>query len=146
MTFTSTRQPDPEDRVPRGRNQRNILLDAIKAETGDNPVEFMRKVLRIGLGLDGQPPVPMLLSEAIKRIQPPFKPVMEKISLDITDCNKDSEKAVKILAATALGQIAPDVGQLMIAMLKDTIAIAETTELIKRLEALEEAIAKANKQ
>lgn len=144
--FTSERQPDPEDRVPRGKSKRNMVLEAIRLETGDDGVEFLRKVIRLGLGAGGMPPIPGILSEAIKRIQPPIKPVMECVNLDISNCKTDAEKAVKVLSAVAVGSIPPDVGQMIIGMIKDSILITESTELLERLEALEAAIEASNKK
>jgi hypothetical protein len=144
--FTSDRQPDPEDRVPRGKSKKNMILEAIKLETGNDGVEFLRKVIRIGLGSKDSPAVPMILSEAIKRIQPPIKPVMECVNLDISNCKTDAEKAVKVLSAVAIGNIPPDVGQMLIGMIKDSILITESTELLERLEALEAAIEASNKK
>ncbi len=143
MTFATDRQPDYEDRLPRGLGKKTIMLAAIEEETGGDEKEFFKKVIRIGLGntADGQPPVPMLLSEAMKRLQPPLKPTGEKITLNIAEGATHTEKCESIFLAVTSGGISAEHGQMLIGMIKDSIAIAESTELLERLEKIEQSLA-----
>ncbi len=143
MTFATDRQPDYEDRLPRGLGKKTIMLAAIEEETGGDEKEFFKKVIRIGLGntADGQPPVPMLLSEAMKRLQPPLKPTGEKISLNIAEGATHAQKCESIFLAVTSGGISAEHGQMLIGMIKDSIAIAESTELLERLEKIEQLLA-----
>jgi hypothetical protein len=143
MTFTADRQPDYEDRLPRGLGKKTIMLAAIEEETGGDEKEFFKKVIRIGLGntADGQPPVPMLLSEAMKRLQPPLKPTGEKITLNISEGATHAQKCESIFLAVTSGGISAEHGQMLIGMIKDSIAIAESTELLERLEKIEQLLA-----
>ena len=142
MTFTSDRQPDPEDRARRGLGQKTLMLAAIEEETGGDEKEFLKKVIRIGLGNteQGQLPVPMLLSEAMKRIQPPLRPSGEKVNITIKAGATALDKCEVILTHVFESKISPDQGQMLIGMIKDTLQIQESTELIKRLEAIELAL------
>lgn len=142
MTFSSTRQPDPEDRRPRGKSKPALMLEAIRAETGGDELAFFRRVLRIGLGTDGGEPVPMLLSEAMKRVQPPLKPSGEKVKLEVPEVATHAEKCEIIFTACVNGDITTEHGQMLIGMIKDCIAITESTELVARLEQLEQALSK----
>jgi hypothetical protein len=144
MTFTSERQPDPEDRARRGLGAKTLMLDAIESECGSKD-EFFRRVVQIGLGENGAPPVPMLISEALKRVEPPLKPSGERIKLDIPEGATHEQKALVVFHGVSDGNLTPEQGQMLIGMIKDTITISESTELIKRLDALEAALAKANK-
>lgn len=139
MTFSTNQQPDAEDRLPRGKGKRTLMLEAIEAECGSKD-EFFKKILRMGFGNKENPPIPMLLAEALRRIEPPLKPSGEKIVLPFTPNSTHEEKALTVLSAVSNGDISPDTGQVVIGMIKDTIAITESTELIKRLEAIEESI------
>lgn len=143
MTFTADRQPDYEDRLPRGLGKKTLMLSAIEEETGGDEKEFFKKVIRIGLGNTeaGQPPVPMLLSEAMKRLQPPLKPTGEKITLNIAEGATHAEKCESIFMAVTGGGISAEHGQMLIGMIKDSIAIAESTELLERLEKIEQLLA-----
>lgn len=140
MTYSADKQPDYEDRLPRGLGKKTLMLAAIEEETGGDEKEFFKKVLRIGLGDKDNPPVPMLLSEAMKRIQPPLKPTGEKIHLDIKSDATHYEKFQAIFEAVTSGSVTVDHGQILISMVKDSITIQESTELLDRLAAIEEAI------
>ena len=142
MTFSSNRQPDPEDRRPRGPSRSTLMIEAIREETGGDEKEFFKKVIRIGLGNEstGADPVPMLLSEAMKRIQPPLKPNGEKIKLDMAQDATAADKCNTVFLAVTDGAISPEQGQMLIGMIKDTQDIAERTELVKRLEEIEKLI------
>ena len=140
MTFSSNRQPDPEDRRPRGPSRSTLMIEAIREETGGDEKEFFKKVIRIGLGNEGADPVPMLLSEAMKRIQPPLKPNGEKIKLDMAPDATAADKCNTVFLAVTDGAISPEQGQMLIGMIKDTLSIVESTELVKRLEEIEKLI------
>ncbi len=142
MTYSATRQPDYEDRLPRGLGKKTLMLEAIREETGGDEKEFFKRVLRIGLGTEGDAPVPMLLSEAMKRVQPPLKPTGEKIEIAIPEGATPSDKCECIFSAVVRGEVTPDVGQMLIGMIKDSIAISESTELVKRLEEIEALLRK----
>lgn len=132
-------QPDYEDRLPRGKGKRTLMLEAIEEQFGSKEA-FFQKVLAMGFGSDGNPPIPMLIAEAVKRIEPALKPSGEKVKIDLPENSTHEQKAAKVIESVADGTIAPEVGQALIGMIKDTIAIAESTDLIKRLEAMEQAL------
>ena len=49
---------------PRGKGKNTLMLEAIRAEMGDKvgEHEFLRKVIRVGLGQDGEDPNPTFKS------------------------------------------------------------------------------------
>lgn len=47
------------------------------------------------------------------------------------------DQGERILAAVATGQLSPDIGAEMVALLNGVARLSETTELLRRLEALE---------
>jgi hypothetical protein len=116
------------------------MIEAIREETGGDEKEFFKKVIRIGLGNEGADPVPMLLSEAMKRIQPPLKPNGEKIKLDMAPDATAADKCNTVFLAVTDGTISPEQGQMLIGMIKDTLSIVESTELVQRLEEIEKLI------
>lgn len=119
------------------------MIEAIREETGGDEKEFFKKIIRIGLGNEGADPVPMLLSEAMKRIQPPLKPNGEKIKLDIPKDATHADKCAIIFASVANGDISPEQGQMLMGMIKDALQVSEATDLIKRLEDIEKSISKS---
>jgi hypothetical protein len=143
MTYSTDRQPDYEDRLPRGLGKKTIMLAAIEEETGGDEKEFFKKVIRIGLGdtKGGQQPVPMLLSEAMKRLQPPLKPTGEKITLNIAEGATHAQKCESIFLAVTSGSISAEHGQMLVGMIKDSIVISESTDRLERLEKIEQLLA-----
>ncbi len=122
----------------RGPNKKTGMLEAIRERFEGGEQEFCKHLLDIGLtgGAEGAA-VPALLSECLKRIEPPLKSSGVTIELDIPDGATHADKAETIFRAVADGVITLESGQLMIGMLKDTLQIIESTELVKRLEEIE---------
>ncbi len=143
--FSSTHQPDYSERPTRGPNKKLAMLNAIEKRFPGGSQEFCEEILSVGLtgGPEGSP-VPQLLTECLKRIEPPLKPQGTLISIYMPEDATKAQQAEIILMAVFNGSISSDTGQMLIGMIKDTLAITESTELVKRLEALEEALEKAN--
>ena len=119
------------------------MLNAIEKKFEGGAQEFCEHILDLALngGVDGTA-VPALLGECLKRIQPPLKPEGVTVNLEIPESATHADKAEIIFSAVADGSITLEAGQMMIGMIKDTIAITESTELVKRLEELEQRLSK----
>ncbi len=70
------------------------------------------------------------------------KPTLGLIEFDFPVTGTPTEKAIAIVDAIAGGVIAPDIGQMMIGIIKDAVIIEEGTDLKARIEKLEEMINK----
>ena len=79
----------------------------------------------------------LCLGALIKKAWPDSKPSAEKVAFKYDKGATPSENAQSVLLAVADGDIAPDIGGAIIGMIKDTLQITESTELVKRLEELE---------
>jgi len=136
----------------RGKGRKSLMLEAIKAEC-TNEHEFLRKVIRIGLGelvdVDNDDdkekrkeiyPNPQLLNMVLSRIEPPFKAVAPMVEFDFDTNAKPHEQASQILKAVSDSLMAPDIGQMFIASIKSMIDIEEYTDLKERIEKLEKAL------
>lgn len=139
--FTKDYQPDYSNRPVRGPNKKQAMLNAIEKRFPGGTQEFCEEVLNVGLtgGPEGSA-VPALLSECLKRVEPPLKPSGVTIELDIKEGATHTEKAEVIFNAVSDGVITIEAGQMLIGMLKDLIAIHESTEIVKRLEEIEAAL------
>ena len=78
----------------------------------------------------------------IKKMYPDSKASNDPVSFGYDKAATASEKAESVMEAVAAGDIPPDIGATLIGMIKDTIAITESTELIKRLEDIEKKLSK----
>lgn len=141
--FSSEYQPDYSNRPTRGPNKKLAMLNAIEKRFPGGAQEFCEEVLKIGMtgGVEGQP-VPALLSECLKRVEPPLKPQGSMIELDMPEGATKAEQTEVIMQAVYSGTISSDVGAMLIGMIKDSIAIEESTDLAKRLEEVEKALTK----
>ncbi len=129
----------PERR--RGPSKKLAMLNAIEKKFQGGTQEFCEHILEVGLtgGPEGSA-VPALLSECLKRVEPPLKPSGVTIELDIKEGATHTEKAEVIFHAVSDGVITIEAGQMLIGMLKDLIAIHESTEIVKRREEIEAAL------
>lgn len=80
------------------------------------------------------------LNLLIKKAWPDNKPTAEKVEFDYDKSSSPSDNANAVLDAVSKGDLAPDIGQMLIGMIKDTLQIVESTELIKRLEEIEKSL------
>lgn len=136
MKFSSEHQPTKR-RTP-APQLKTAMMEAINKKFVRGPAEFCEQVLEIGLTT-----TPTLLNECLKRIEPPLKPNGVTIQIEMPENATHGEKAEVIFNAVADGTITLESGQMMIGMLKDTLQIIESTELVKRLEDLESKLTKA---
>lgn len=141
MAFDSNNQPEMDDRKPRGKGKKTLMLDAIRASVNGGEAEFLQEVVTIALGKNGgedAKPNPQLLTLVLQRIEPPLKSTMPLIEFDFDESASPSVQAGQVMKAVSDGVIAPDVGQLFIGSIASMLKITEVTELEDRIKALEE--------
>ena len=127
----------------RGPSKKLAMLNAIEKKFPGGTQEFCEHLLEVGLsgGPEGSA-IPVLLNECLKRVEPPLKQTGVTIELDIKEGATHAEKAEAIFNAVSTGAITIESGQMLIGMIKDSIAIQESTEVVKRLEEIEQMLAK----
>ncbi|MDM0074422.1 hypothetical protein QTH90_08520 [Variovorax sp. J2P1-59] len=111
------------------------MLEAIKAETGDDPKEFLKRLVR--LAIDTKEPA--LLRIIMDRWLPPLKSEDPLVNVDVPKDAPLGEKGTAVFAAIAGGEITPAQGATMIGALSNIAKIIEFTEFENRLGALERA-------
>lgn len=141
----------PEERKPRGKGKKSLMLDAIRSVCGDEQ-DFLKQVVVIGMGgitkvsgpdedeeFEYKQPNPMLLNMVLNRIEPPLKSVspMVKFKFDIN--GKPHEQALQVLDAMAKGELPSDIGQLFVTSISSMLNIQEKTDFEERLKAIEDA-------
>ena len=155
-SFDSDNQP--EDRKPRGKGRKSLMLEAIKSVCGTEQ-DFLNKVVAIGLGGWTQPeqkedeepvepifqnPNPMLLNMVLNRIEPPLKAIAPMVEFEFRKDAKPHEQANDIMDAVSKGVVPPDVGQMFVSSIKSMIEIEEYTDLKERIENIEKALGVSN--
>lgn len=152
VEFTSDNQP--EERKPRGRGKKSLMLEAIREVCTDEQ-EFLKQMVAIGIGgmtkvsppdakkedeeFEYKNPNPMLLSLVLNRIEPPLKSVSPTYEFDFDPEGDHHKQAKQVLDAMAKGKIPSDIGQLFITSISSMLNIQEKTDFEERLKAIEDA-------
>jgi len=140
-TPNSTTLKKGDNLPPRGKGKKSLMLEAIRAVCKTEQA-FLEQVVTIGLGdvLNEVAPNPTLLTLALNRIEPPLKAISPMVEFDFEPDSKPHEQAAQVLKAVSNSNIAPDIGQMLISSIKNTIEIEEYTDLKERIEKLEKAL------
>lgn len=144
--FTSNNQPDLKGRPTRGPDKRSLILEALKqsgklelpkdATPMDVEKAWFAKIAEVALDEENKDSG-MCKQALLDRGWAKSKPEATPVLFDYDKTASATDKANAILEAASLGHInVEDAGRLL-AAIKDTLQIQESTELVKRLEDLE---------
>ena len=133
--FTSEYQPEKK---PRGKGWRTKILEALQEE-GKTEEDFIRYVLSRAFNPD-DPLSGKLLELVINRLSPMQKAVMPTYAFKWEDGLTPAQKVDRIIDAVANEELPADVAALLVGVIKDGLAILESTELVIRLEKLEQLL------
>lgn len=144
--FTSEYQP-----AKRGQDKRTMILEAIKqasllsvpegAEKADIERAFFARIAKIALD-DEHKDSGLCKQALLDRGWAKAKPESTMILFDYDKNDTPSEQAKSIIESSSQGLISVEDAGRLITMIKDSIAIEESTDLAKRLEELEKALVK----
>ncbi|VVD90822.1 hypothetical protein PCO31110_01610 [Pandoraea communis] len=130
--FTSDNQPAKR----RGKTPKTLLLEALKNEAGIDEAAFYELIVRRAItGED-----PMLTREILARLQPIHKATLPDVQFEIPRGTAPVDKVVAIIDAVADGKCPPDVGDMMIGMIKNMLDIYNVTELAEKVRRIEERL------
>ena len=144
---TSKTTLKPGDNLPaRGKAFKTLLLEVLREEsmlelknksTKDEANKaFIKHIANRALNIE-DPNSAMLLKELITKSYPSLKPTLDKITFDFRVDGTDLQKANDVLNAISSGTIPPDVGVLIMSVIKDNSVIEANTILTERIEKLE---------
>lgn len=144
----------PGDNLPgRGKAFKTILLDAIREESligltssstkEDADKAFIKHIAKRAFDKEDQNSA-MLLKELITKSYPSLKPTLDRIKFDFPESGTDSEKALSVLSAVSNGSVPPDVGQLIVGIIKDNSVIEANTDLKQRIIEIEKSLGIVN--
>ena len=144
-TFSKERQPARG----RGKSFKTLLLDVIREEclldledgaTRDEANKAFIKHAAQRAFTPGDPNSAMLLKEFMSKSYPSLKPTLERFSFNFPEGGTDSQKALAIVEAISSGDLPPDVGQLVMGIIKDNSVIEANTDLKERIEQIEKSL------
>ncbi|MGB0943127.1 MAG: hypothetical protein ACPGUE_12025 [Marinomonas sp.] len=148
---TTTITKENRDKIPpRGRNNRTLILEAIKEESmiglnKDSTREESEKAFFKHVATRAFNPEDnnsgMCLTLLANKGWANIKPSNEVVNFDFDDNDPPHIQASKVMKAASDGLIAPDIANTFIQSIKAMIDIEEYTSLKERIEKLEKALA-----
>lgn len=145
-SFSKNRQPKKQYRHT-GDRARTRLLRALANATRkvtdkdgnqtDEPLTedgYLEEVVKASFN-DGK-----LMKEIFARLSPAAKSLAPTVAIDFPENGSPVQKMEAVLHAVTRGDISPDVGITITAMIKQTVDVNEVTELMDRMQRLEESI------
>lgn len=146
MAKSTTTLKDGDKLPPRGKAFKTLLMEVIREEsmielTGKSTKEeankaFIKHIAARAFSVDDQNSA-MLLKDLIAKAYPSLKPVLEPVKFDFPSDGTATVKALSVLESIAKGELPPDVGQMIIGVIKDGSIIEANTDLKERIERLE---------
>ncbi|HEX7822543.1 MAG TPA: DUF5681 domain-containing protein [Sphingobium sp.] len=122
--------PNPSGR-PKGLPDKRLLATQQMLDEMRNIVAVL-----VGKALEGDTNAASLV---LSRVMPSIKAQMERVCFSFSSDAPISEQVAQVLDAIAAGEVAPDVGRLIIDSVARLADVRATEELAARIEALEEA-------
>ena len=133
----------------RGKSNKSRILEAMRAESfqgltkdskkDEAEIAFFRCIVKRATNPDDKDSSMMIKLMADKGWNN-LKPTLDPIHFDFPSGGTPTQKAFAIVEAISNGAISPDVGQVVIGIIKDAVIIEEGTELKERIEAIEKAL------
>ena len=133
--FTADNQPKNR----RGRDKRQLLIDALKRKGYDEETLYDTIVEMAITDRDTA-----MMKELIVRFSPLPKPVAPVFEVDFPDDGTPVEKIDAVIRGIASGIIPADIGKMFAEVIKTGIDVQEVTELAQRLERLEKLLGAQN--
>lgn len=138
------------DNLPgRGMSNKNRILEAMKAESFEGlgtkstrdecEIAFFRKIVRKASDVEDKDSGMMIKLLGDKGWSN-MKPTLGNVEFEFPSAGTPTDKALAIVNAMATAKLPPDIGQLMIGIIKDSVIIEEGTDLKSRIENIEKSL------
>lgn len=141
---------NPGDNLPaRGKSNKTRVLNALRSEsvkdllglsgepTKDQAEEaFFGRIAKRALN-DDDPNSAMLLKVLVDKGWASPKSTLDPVEFSFPEDGTPAQKAFSVVDAISKGEVSPDVGQVIIGIIKDSVIIEEATDLKERLEEIE---------
>lgn len=128
--FSADNQPTKR----RGKSYATLLVEALQ-RAGESEEQFLDRAINHAIEGDM-----MIFREILVRLSPVPKATYPNFTVDIKPEDSPADKLDKIIAAVANAEIPADVAAQMAQLIKAAIEVREVTELVHRLEKLEQLL------
>jgi hypothetical protein len=117
------------------------MLDLKKSSTKEDADKaFIKHIAKRAFAGNADQNSAMLLKEFLTKSYPSLKPTLERFQFTFPKDGTDSQKALAILDAISSGELPPDVGQLVMSIIKDNSVIEANTDLKDRITQIEKSL------
>lgn len=149
MAFDQNNQPAMENRKPRGKAKRTLILDAIKKEAllkmGPNSTQaeceeaFFGHIARRAFDSEDKDSATLLKFLGDKGWAG-LKPTMEPVEFELDENAPPAIQAAQVMKASSLGKIPPDVAGLYMTCIASMLKIEEVTTIKADIERIKEQL------
>ena len=152
MATSDTTLKAGDNLPPRGKSNKTRILNALRHESVRDLLDLKEGATReeaeeayfvavgkLAFNAD-DPNSAMLIKFLGDKGWNNLKPTLDPIHFDFPVEGTPTQKAFAIVEAISNGSISPDVGQVIIGIIKDAVIIEEGTELKERIEAIEKLL------
>ena len=149
MPKSSTTLKPGETLPQRGRGTKGIIMDAMRAESfemltkdstnDDAEVAYFRCIVKRAKNSEDKDSA-MLLKFLGDKGWSNVKPTMSAVEFDFPMDGTPAERAFAVVEAISKGSLTPDVGSMIVGIVKDAIIIEESTVLKEQLEDIKKSL------
>jgi hypothetical protein len=139
----------PKERKPRGRSNKSKVLEGImealpNCETKEEAeAAYFKHVALRAFDLEDKDS-PTLLKLLGDKGWGSAKPSLDCVSFDFPMDGTPAQRAFAVIEAISNETLAPDIGVMIVGIVKDAIIIEESTDLKERINAIEKALGVEN--
>ena len=149
MAKTKTTLKTGDNLPARGMSNKNRVLDGILASTraglpskatrDEAEIEFFKNISERAFDSEDKDSG-MLLRFLGDKAYSSMKPTLGCVEFEFPSEGSPTDKALAIVNAMATAKLPPDIGTLMIGIIKDSVIIEEGTDLKARIESIEKSL------
>ena len=149
MAKTKTTLQKGDNLPGRGMSNKNRVLDGIKASSRSNlpkdasrddaEIAFFKNIADRAFDSEDKDSG-MLLRFLGDKAYSSMKPTLGCVEFEFPSKGSPTDKALAIVNAMATAKLPPDIGTLMIGIIKDSVIIEEGTDLKARIESIEKSL------
>lgn len=136
--FSADNQPPPERRKGSGIHGATLVRRALQ-KAGKSEEALIAHVVERAFDTEDKDSC-QLLKELMARVTPPLKATVQPVQFDFPESGSHADKLDAILNAVAAGTLSADVAVMVSGIVKTSLDVRETTELVERMERLEALI------
>lgn len=139
LLFDADHQPDYSTRAKRGKGWKAKIIEALERQ-GKTEEDLIDVLLTNAISRSDE----YAMREILSRLAPVPKSVMPAVEFFFPTNGTPVEKMDAIIRAVANGDLPSDIASTLAGIIKTSLEVMETTELVERMEKLEAIVEQQN--